>query len=162
MAADQKTIYDYTVKDIDGADVSLEKYKGYVCLIVNVASQCGYTNSNYPALEKLYNTYKDQNFAVLAFPCNQFANQESACERDIKKFVSKFNVTFDMYGKVKVNGSDAEPLYQYLKSKQSGLLGSFIKWNFSKFLVNRDGIPVERYSPLDSFEKIENDIKKYI
>ncbi|UYV68642.1 GPXH1 [Cordylochernes scorpioides] len=154
------SLYNYTVTNIDGEKIDLKKYEGYVCLIVNVASQCGYTDSNYPALEELQQKYKDQKFAVLAFPCNQFGGQEPACERDIKNFANKFSISFDMFSKVKVNGDDADPLYKYLKSEKGGLFGSFIKWNFTKFLVNREGVPVGRYAPTESFTKIEEDIKK--
>jgi glutathione peroxidase-family protein len=119
---------------------------------------CGLTNGNYPQLQELHNKYNEQGLSVVAFPCNQFGGQEPGTEAEIKDFVKKFDVQFDMMGKINVNGENAHPLYKYLKHKQGGLLGDFIKWNFSKFLVDRNGIPVNRYAPTTSPKDIEKDI----
>ena len=117
-------------------------------MVVNVASNCGLTKSNYRQLNELYDKLKDTDkFAILAFPCNQFAGQEPACETDLKEFKLKQKIEFDFFAKVNVNGKQAAPLYNYLKSKQGGILGNFIKWNFTKFLCNKEGLPVARYGP---------------
>ncbi|UYV68639.1 hypothetical protein LAZ67_6000308 [Cordylochernes scorpioides] len=160
--SETQTIYDFTVKDIDGNDVSLDKYKDHVVLIVNVASDCGYTSTNYPALEELYNKYKERKFAILAFPCNQFGSQEPGTNQEIKNFVKRYPVTFDMFSKIDVNGNNEAPLYNYLKKIQGGYFGNAIKWNFTKFLINRNGIPVSRYAPTKSFTTIENNIKELL
>lgn len=153
------SIFDFTVKNLDGEDVPLEKFRGKVCLVVNVASNCGLTKNNYKQLNELYAKHKDSgNFAILAFPCNQFAGQEPACETDLKEYVVKQKIEFDFFGKVNVNGKQAIPLYDYLKSKQGGMLGDFIKWNFTKFLCNKEGVPVKRYSPTTEPNQIEKDI----
>jgi glutathione peroxidase len=140
-------IYDITARSIDGAAVPLEQYKGSVMLIVNVASQCVFTGQ-YAQLQTLYDEYKARGLVVLGFPCNQFGSQESKSEGEIKEFCSlKYNVTFPMFSKVEVNGPSAHPLYVFLKSKAKGVLGSeSIKWNFTKFLVGRDGTVLGRYS----------------
>jgi len=156
------TIYDFTVDDINGQTVKLDKYKGKVCLIVNVASKCGFTKQ-YTGLEELEKKYADQGFAVLGFPCNQFGDQEPGTEEEIKNFCSlKYNVTFDMFKKVDVNGSDAAPLYNFLKNKQHGFLIDAIKWNFTKFLIDREGKPVKRYSSQDEPKSLEKDIEEYL
>uniref|UniRef100_A0A914QUU3 Glutathione peroxidase n=1 Tax=Panagrolaimus davidi TaxID=227884 RepID=A0A914QUU3_9BILA len=142
------TVYDFTVKDADGQDVSLEKYKGKVLLIVNVASQCGLTNSNYTQMKELLDKYHEQGLEIAAFPCNQFGGQEPACEIDIKNFVTeKFNFEPDLYAKINVNGSNADPLYQFLKKEQGGTFIDAIKWNFTKFLCDREGKVVKRFAP---------------
>ncbi|XP_018494176.1 uncharacterized protein LOC100907074 [Galendromus occidentalis] len=157
-----KTIYDFVVKNIKGEDVSLKKYEGDVCLIVNVASKCGLTGQ-YAGLQKLYDDYKAEGFKVLGFPCNQFGGQEPGSEEEIKSFCSlKYNVTFDMFKKIDVNGENAAPLYKFLKSEQHGFLTDDIKWNFTKFLVDRTGKPVKRYSPQDAPASLEADIKTYL
>ncbi|XP_015784826.1 probable phospholipid hydroperoxide glutathione peroxidase [Tetranychus urticae] len=153
------SIFDFTVKDLDGEDVPLEKYRGMVCLVVNVASNCGLTKSNYRQLNELYDKFKDTGkFAILAFPCNQFLGQEPACETDLKEFKLKQRIEFDFFAKVNVNGKLACPLYNFLKSKQGGILGDFIKWNFTKFLCNKEGIPVSRYGPRTEPLEIGKDI----
>ncbi|XP_053213403.1 glutathione peroxidase-like [Panonychus citri] len=153
------SIFDFVMKNLDGEDVPLEQYRGKVCLVVNVASNCGLTKSNYRQLNELYAKLKDTNkFAILAFPCNQFAGQEPACETDLKEFKLKQKIEFDFFAKINVNGKEAAPLYNYLKSKQGGILGNFIKWNFTKFLCNKQGIPVKRYSPTTEPLQIEKDI----
>jgi glutathione peroxidase-family protein len=119
---------------------------------------CGFTNGNYPQLETLHEKYNEQGLSVVAFPCNQFGGQEPGTEAEIKDFVKQFDVKFDMMAKINVNGENAHPLYKFLKDKQGGLLGDFIKWNFSKFLVDRNGVPVKRYAPTTAPKDIEKDI----
>ncbi|EYB92249.1 hypothetical protein Y032_0196g1537 [Ancylostoma ceylanicum] len=146
-----RTIYDFTVKDIDGKEVSLSKYKGQVVIVVNVASYCGFTNNHYTELKTLQQKYYDQGLRVAAFPCNQFGAQEPSCEADIKKFVKEtFRYEPDMYSKVDVNGDNADPFWTFLKTEQGGTLIDAIKWNFTKFLVNRKGYVVKRYAPTTS------------
>ncbi|XP_060526839.1 uncharacterized protein LOC132702303 [Cylas formicarius] len=157
-----KSIYDFTVKDIKGKDVSLEKYKGHVCVIVNVASQCGLTKSNYEELNELYDKYgEDKCLRILAFPCNQFGGQEPGDNEQICEFVAKKNVKFDLFDKVNVNGGDTHPLWAYLKYKQPGTLGNFIKWNFTKFIVDKNGQPVERHSPTTHPKDLVKSLEKY-
>uniref|UniRef100_A0A0D6R791 Glutathione peroxidase n=1 Tax=Araucaria cunninghamii TaxID=56994 RepID=A0A0D6R791_ARACU len=154
------TIYDFTVKDIKGNDVDLSTYKGKVLLIVNVASQCGFTNSNYKELNQLYQNYKDQEFEILAFPCNQFAGQEPGTNEQIQEVAcTRFKAEFPIFDKVEVNGKDAAPIYKFLKASKGGFLGDGIKWNFTKFLVDKNGNVVSRYAPVTSPLKIEKDIK---
>lgn len=161
MASSPKTIYDFTCDDIDGNPVSLEKYRGNVVLVVNVATKWGLTAVNYAQLVQLHSKYSPQ-LSILAFPCNQFGSQEPGSAEEIKQFAKEQNVQFDMFAKIKVNGDDAEPLFKFLKKKQGGMLGNFIKWNFTKFLVNRDGVPVSRYSPqTNPIPDVEKDLQKY-
>ena len=157
------TVYEFTPKGMDGKDVALSKYDGQVLLIVNVASQCGYT-PQYPGLEKLYEKYKDKGFAVLGFPCNQFGGQEPGTETEIKTFCeTSFGVKFPLFAKIEVNGENTHPLYAFLKKAQPGLLGTEgIKWNFTKFLVDRKGNPVKRYASKDTPEEIDPEIEKLI
>ena len=152
------SVYDYTVKTIDGKDRSMADFKGRVLLIVNVASQCGYT-PQYKGLEALYRRFKGQNFSVLGFPSDQF-NQEPGTEQEIMQFCgTKYDVTFPMFAKIDVNGDNAHPLFQFLKSAQKGILGTeSIKWNFTKFLVDADGTVLERYASKQTPEEIEADI----
>jgi glutathione peroxidase len=156
-------LYDITVKTIDGQNETLEKYRGQVLLIVNVASKCGFT-SQYAGLEALYRRYRDKGFAVLGFPCDQFAHQEPGSEAEIQSFCSlAYDVTFPLFAKIEVNGSGAHPLYAYLKKAKPGLFGSeAIKWNFTKFLVSRDGQVLKRYAPSDTPEKIEDELRGMI
>lgn len=155
------SIFDFEVEDIHGNKVSLDKYRGKVVLIVNVASQCGYTDGHYTELNKLYSKYS-KDLAILAFPCNQFAYQEPGDSKDILKFSQQREVKFDIFGKIEVNGDEADPLFKYLKLKQGGILGNFIKWNFTKFLVNKQGIPVDRQGPNVSPLEMEENIKSLI
>ncbi|KAH9312624.1 hypothetical protein KI387_027659, partial [Taxus chinensis] len=142
--------------DIKGNDVDLRDYKGKVLLIVNVASQCGFTNSNYGALTKLYNKYKDKDFEILAFPCNQFLSQEPGTNEQIKDFAcTTYKAEFPIFGKVDVNGPNTVPVYTFLKSSKSGFMGPRIKWNFTKFLVDKDGHVIDRYSPMTNPLAIE-------
>uniref|UniRef100_A0A1I7ZFY9 Glutathione peroxidase n=1 Tax=Steinernema glaseri TaxID=37863 RepID=A0A1I7ZFY9_9BILA len=158
-----KTIYQFTVKNADGQDVPLEKYKGKVCLIVNVASACGLTNANYTQLKELLDQYKGRGFEVLAFPCNQFGGQESKCELDIKNFVQdKFKFEPELFQKIEVNGKNASPLYDFLKKEKGGTLIDAIKWNFTKFLVDRDGKVIQRYGPTTEPKTFVADIEKLL
>ena len=151
-------IYTIPVTTIDGAATTLEPYRGQVLLIVNVASECGFT-PQYAGLEALYRRYKTRGLTVLGFPCNQFGNQEPGSEREIRQFCSlAHDVTFPMFAKIEVNGANEHPLYGQLKSRAPGVLGTTaVKWNFTKFLVNRDGSVTARYSPRDTPEDIETD-----
>ncbi|CAN6721999.1 unnamed protein product [Malus baccata var. baccata] len=155
-AATERSLYDFTVKDIDGKDVPLSKFKGKVLLIVNVASRCGLTSSNYSELSHLYEKYKPQGFEILAFPCNQFGGQEPGSNGEIKQFAcTRFKAEFPIFDKVDVNGPSTAPVYQFLKSSAGGFLGDIIKWNFEKFLVDKNGKVVERYPPTTSPFQIE-------
>ncbi|XP_076935878.1 putative phospholipid hydroperoxide glutathione peroxidase [Bidens hawaiensis] len=162
-AATGKSIYDFTVKDIDRKDVPLSKFKDKVLLIVNVASQCGLTSSNYSELTQIYNKYKDQGLEILAFPCNQFGFQEPGSNNQIKQFAcTRFKAEFPIFDKVDVNGPFTAPIYQFLKSSSRGFLGDLVKWNFEKFLVDKNGKVAERYPPTTSPLQIERDIKKLL
>lgn len=156
-------VHEFSAKGIDGKEISLSRYDGKVLLIVNVASQCGYT-PQYPGLEKLYEKYKDKGFEVLGFPCNQFGGQEPGTESEIKAFCeTSFGVKFPLFGKIDVNGEQAHPLYVYLKKTLPGLLGTEgIKWNFTKFLVDRKGNPVKRYASKDTPEEIDPEVEKLL
>lgn len=145
---EESTIYDFTLKTIDGEDRSLSVYRGTVTLVVNVASQCGYTGQ-YAGLESLYRTYKDRGFAILGFPANNFGGQEPGTNTEIRDFcTSRFDVTFDMFAKISVAGRDTHPLYRYLTSRQGkpGFTGE-IRWNFTKILIDREGHVVGRFEP---------------
>ncbi|MBB1269874.1 glutathione peroxidase [Shewanella sp. SR44-3] len=151
----QNSIYDFTVTDIQGNPLSMGNFKGKVLLIVNTASQCGFT-PQYKALEELYQAYSAKGFTVLGFPCNQFGAQEKENEAKISQFCElNFGVTFPLFSKVDVNGADAAPLYQYLKHSAKGLLGTeAIKWNFTKFLVDGNGNVLERFAPTTKPESL--------
>ena len=152
-------IYDYTVKDMQGNDVSLADYKGKVLLVVNTATGCGFT-PQYEGLEKLYQTYQDQGFEILDFPCNQFGNQAPGTNDEIHQFCTlKYNVSFPQFAKIDVNGANESPLYTWLKSQKKGLMSSKIKWNFTKFLIDADGNVTDRFAPTDTPEKIEAKVK---
>ncbi|MEY8239947.1 MAG: glutathione peroxidase [Cycloclasticus sp.] len=142
------SIYDFTVLDIQGLERTLSDYKGKVLLVVNTASQCGFT-PQYAGLEQIYEALQADGFEVLGFPCNQFARQEQGSDRDIASFCRKnYGVSFTMFAKIEVNGEQAHPLYRYLKEASPGILGSQgIKWNFTKFLIGRDGKVVKRFAP---------------
>ena len=157
------SIYDIALKTIEYKDTTLKEYRNKYMLIVNVASKCGFTKQ-YEGLEKLYKKYKDRNFVVLGFPCNQFASQEPANESAIMNFCKiNYDVTFPMFAKVDVNGDGAHQLYKYLKSEKTGLLGTeMIKWNFTKFLVNNKGQVIERFSSLTTPESIDEYLAKEI
>ncbi|MCX7978546.1 MAG: glutathione peroxidase [Bdellovibrionaceae bacterium] len=157
----EKNFFDFTVKSADGSDYKLVQHKGKVILVVNVASKCGFT-PQYEGLEKLYQKHKDKGFVVLGFPCNQFGNQEPGSNKEIQEFCKlNYDVDFPVLAKIDVNGEKADPLYVWLKAKAPGILGSeAIKWNFTKFLVGRDGRVLERYAPTKAPEDIEKDILK--
>ncbi|KAJ9178599.1 hypothetical protein P3X46_010470 [Hevea brasiliensis] len=158
-----KSIYDFTVKDIRGNDVSLSEHSGKVLLIVNVASKCGFTQSNYKELNVLYEKYKNQGFEILAFPCNQFAGQEPGSNEEIQEVAcTMFKAEFPIFDKIEVNGKNTAPLYKYLKSEKGVYFVDAIKWNFTKFLVNKEGKVVERYAPTTSPLKIEKDIQNLL
>ncbi|KAL8106866.1 putative phospholipid hydroperoxide glutathione peroxidase [Apium graveolens] len=155
--------HDFVVKDAKGNDVDLSQYKGKVLLIVNVASQCGLTNKNYKELSMLYEQYRGQGLEILAFPCNQFAGQEPGTTEQIANFVcTKFKAEYPVFDKIQVNGSNASPLYKFLKSSKQGTFGDNIKWNFTKFLVDQEGNVVNRFSPTTAPNKIEKDIKNLL
>ena len=153
-----KNLYDFTVKNKKGESVSLADYKGKVVLIVNIATKCGFT-PQLTGLEELWNTYQDKGLVILGFPCNQFANQNPGSDNQTQEFCSlNYGVTFPIMKKINVNGNDADPLYKWLKSKKGGILWSAIKWNFTKFLINKNGEVVHRFAPTAPPSSIE----KYI
>lgn len=155
-------IYDFTMLNTKKEPVSLAEYKGKVLLIVNTATGCGFT-PQYEGLEALYKKYEAQGFVVLDFPCNQFAGQAPGTEEEIVSFCQlKYDVSFPQFAKIKVNGNEADPLYKWLKKQKGGLLGSAIKWNFTKFLIDREGNVIERYAPTTKPEDIEKDILKLL
>ena len=156
-------IYDIDVTTIDGEQRSMGDYRGKTLLVVNVASKCGFT-PQYTGLEKLYRDLRDKGVEVLGFPCDQFGHQEPGDEAEIKNFCSlTYDVTFPMFSKIDVNGSDTAPLYAYLKKEAPGLMGSkSIKWNFTKFLIDREGNVVKRYAPQDTPDRIRKDIEKLL
>jgi len=154
------TLHDFEVRRLDGTPVSLGEFRGQVLLVVNTASQCGFT-PQLGGLEALHARFKDRGFAVLGFPCNQFGGQEPGSAEEIGSFCQRnYGVSFPMMEKIDVNGANAAPLYRWLTSEKPGLLGTqAIKWNFTKFLVGRDGQVIRRYAPLDKPESIAADIK---
>ncbi len=153
------TIHDFSATAIDGIERQLVDYKGKVVLVVNTASQCGFTGQ-YKGLEELYRTYADRGLVVLGFPCDQFGHQEPGDEEEIATFCERnFGVTFPLFAKVDVNGRDAHPLYQWLRSEKSGMVGNKIRWNFTKFLIDTDGNVVNRYGSTTTPEQIADDIE---
>lgn len=156
----EATIYGFQVKDIDNNDVSMESFRGKTLLIVNVASKCGFT-PQYKGLEELYKANATKGLVVLGFPCNQFGGQEPGSEAEIKLFCDRnYGITFPVFSKIDVNGANTAPIYRFLKSAAPGLLGSeAIKWNFTKFLVDKHGKVLKRYAPTDSPEAIAKDIE---
>jgi glutathione peroxidase len=157
------SVYDFTAMSLDGHEVPLADYRGRVLLIVNTASKCGFT-PQYEGLEALHKSHAGKGLAVLGFPCNQFGAQEPGDAREIANFcVTTYDVTFPMFAKIDVNGPAAHPLYQYLKKAKKGVLGTEgVKWNFTKFLIDRKGDVVARYAPTDKPEAIERDIRKLL
>jgi glutathione peroxidase len=155
------TAYDFTAKTLAGQDKALSDFRGQALLIVNVASRCGFT-PQYEGLEELQEAYEQKGFSVLGFPCNQFGHQEPGDEAEIEHFCTlNYEVTFPMFAKIEVNGSRAHPLYAFLKTARRGVLGTaWIKWNFTKFLTDRDGRPIARYAPTVEPEAIAPDIEK--
>ena len=155
-------IYDFKVRNAKGVEVPMTEYQGKVLLIVNTATGCGFT-PQYEGLQNLYDKYKDKGLEILDFPCNQFGHQAPGTEEEIQEFCTlKYKTTFALFAKIDVNGKNAAPLFTYLKNQKGGFLGDDIKWNFTKFLVSRDGKVVERYAPVTKPEKIENDILKLL
>lgn len=155
-------IYDFNVRNAKGEEVPMTEYQGKVLLIVNTATGCGFT-PQYEGLQKLYDKYRDRGLEILDFPCNQFGHQAPGTEEEIQEFCTlKYNTTFPLFAKIDVNGKEAEPLFSFLKNQKGGIFGNDIKWNFTKFLVSRDGTVVERYAPMTTPEKIEKDILKLL
>jgi glutathione peroxidase len=154
------SVYDYSARTIDGQEQSLSLYRGHPLLVVNVASKCGFT-PQYAGLEALYRQYRGRGFVVLGFPCDQFGHQEPGDEAEIRSFCSlTYDVSFPLFAKINVNGAEAHPLYRFLKEARPGILGSeAIKWNFTKFLIGRDGEPVKRYAPSDKPESLAADVE---
>ena len=159
----KKSVYDFTVKAKDGSEISMEKYRGKVLLVVNTATMCGFAKQ-LGSLQDIHDRCVDKGFELLAFPSNQFANQEPRDGDEISDFCKmNYGVTFNFFDKIRVNGEGASPLFIYLQKTAPGLLGSkSVKWNFTKFLVNKNGVPVKRYSPMTPPEKIIPDIEKLI
>jgi glutathione peroxidase len=157
------SIYDFKATSLDGAEVSLDQYRGKVLLIVNTASRCGFT-PQYQGLENLYQRYRDRGLVVLGFPCNQFGTQEPGSAEEIRSFCTmNYGVSFPIFAKIDVNGEHADPLFKYLKTQAKGLLGSTaIKWNFTKFLVNRQGEVVDRYGSATKPENLTAAIEKLL
>ena len=156
------TVYDFTVTKTNGSEQSLKDFEGKTLLIVNTASKCGLTNQ-FKELQELYDKYKEQGLEILGFPCGQFNNQEFDNIEETTEFCQlNYGVTFPMFDKIDVNGDNSEPLFTFLKSAKGGVLSKDIKWNFTKFLINRNGQVVERYAPTTKPSKIEKDIKKQL
>ncbi|XP_074312175.1 putative glutathione peroxidase 5 [Silene latifolia] len=158
----QKSIHEFTVKDSRGRDVDLSVYKGKVLLVVNVASKCGFTESNYTQLTELYQKYKDKGLEILAFPCNQFLKQEPGTSEEAEQFAcTRFKAEYPIFQKVRVNGANAAPVYKFLRASKGGFFwGNSIKWNFTKFLIDKEGKVLERYGTTTAPLSIEKDIKK--
>ena len=158
----EDNFYQFTARSLQGKETSMETYKGKVVLVINTASKCGLT-PQYEGLENLYERYKDQGLVILGFPCNQFGNQEPGTEKEISEgCLINYGVSFPMFSKIEVNGEDAHPIYKYLKNRLPGVFGKNIKWNFAKFLIDRNGKPVKRFSPTTIPEKLVKDIEKYL
>ncbi|KAJ8748363.1 hypothetical protein K2173_003000 [Erythroxylum novogranatense] len=157
----ETSIHEFTVKDSKGQDIDLSIYRGRVLLIVNVASKCGFTETNYTQLTELYSRYRDKGLEILAFPCNQFLNQEPGTSLEAQGFAcTRFNAEYPVMQKVRVNGANAAPVYKFLKASRSGSFGARIKWNFTKFLIDMDGHVIGRYGPTTNPMSFEADIKK--
>jgi len=154
--------YQLTAKSLQGKEIGMDTYKGKVVLVVNTASKCGFT-PQYEGLETLYKNYTDQGLVILGFPCNQFGNQEPGTEKEISEgCLINYGVSFPMFSKIEVNGTNAHPIYKFLKDKLPGFLGKRIKWNFTKFLIDRTGVPVKRFSSSTVPEKLVMDIEKLL
>jgi glutathione peroxidase len=154
--------YQFNATSLQGKEISTDTYKGKVVLVVNTASKCGLT-PQFEGLEKLYKDYKDKGLVILGFPCNQFANQEPGTEKEISEgCLINYGVTFPMFSKINVNGSNAHPIYKYLKSELKGTLGNEIKWNFTKFLIDKNGNPFKRFGSTTKPEKLRQDIEKLL
>jgi glutathione peroxidase len=157
-----QSFYQFKANTLQGKEISMKDFEGKVVLIVNTASKCGFT-PQYEGLETLYKKYSDKGLVILGFPCNQFMSQEPGNSEEIAKFCTlKYDVTFPMFAKIEVNGDNAHPLYKYLKNNLGGTLGNEIKWNFTKFLIDRNGKPVKRFAPTVKPEEITEDIEKLL
>jgi glutathione peroxidase len=155
-------LYDFSATAIDGTEVDLSAYQGQAVLVVNTASKCGFT-PQYEGLEELYGRYRDRGLVILGFPCDQFGHQEPGDEAEIQEFCQlTYDVSFPLFAKVEVNGGGAHPLYRWLRSEKGGVLGDRVKWNFTKFLVDRDGTPVKRYGSTTKPEALAADIEKLL
>ena len=159
----KESFYDFKANDINGKEVSMSSFEGKVVLIVNVASGCGFT-PQYEGLQKLYDLHKEEGLEILAFPCNQFGEQEKGNGEEIKNFCEKnYSITFPIFEKVEVNGNDAHPIFKFIKEQKKGFMGTeSIKWNFSKFLLSKNGEVIKRYGSLDVPENLETDIKQLL
>lgn len=156
------SFYDFSAINIDGEEVKMEEYRGKVILVVNTASKCGLT-PQLEGLESLYKEYKDKGLEILGFPCNQFAKQDPDSNKEINNFcLLNYGVSFTMFEKVDVNGKNEHPIYKFLKEKSRGILGNDIKWNFTKFLIDREGNVLKRYAPVTSPDKIKMDMEKLL
>lgn len=157
-----QTIYDFKATSLKGEEISLDKYKGKILIIVNTASKCGFTGQ-YAGLEELYRKYRKDGLEILGFPCNQFGNQEPGDANEIEQgCLINYGVSFQMFAKIEVNGKNAHPLFIYLKKRLSGFFGSRIKWNFTKFVAGRDGKPLKRFAPATTPEKMESFIRELL
>lgn len=157
-----ESIYEFSAKSLKGESISLKKYRGHVCLIVNVASRCGYTKKNYAELVELHNEYSEsKGLRILAFPCNQFGKQEPGDSEKICNFIEARNVKFDVFEKINVNGADAHPLWKYLKDKLKGSRGAAVKWNFIKFIIDKEGQPVKRFESSKSPKELIPVLEEY-
>ena len=155
-------IYDFIVRNAKGVDVPMSDFKGKVLLIVNTATGCGFT-PQYEGLQELYRIYKDKGLEILDFPCNQFGHQAPGTEEEIQEFCTlHYRTTFPLFAKIDVNGKDADPLFVYLRKQKGGFMGNEIKWNFTKFLISREGKVIERYAPTTKPREIESDILKLL
>jgi glutathione peroxidase len=153
------SFYDFSATTLQGKNVSMESYKGKVVIVINTASKCGFT-PQYEGLEKLYRDYKDKGLVILGFPCNQFGKQEPGNSKQISEgCLINYGVSFPMFSKIDVNGENAHPIYKYLKSELNGTFGSFIKWNFTKFMIDKNGKPYKRFSPTTEPEKLRTHIE---
>jgi glutathione peroxidase len=158
----ENIFYQFTARSLQGKEIGMDTYKGKVVLVVNTASKCGFT-PQYGGLETLYKKYTDQGLVILGFPCNQFGNQEPGTEKEISEgCLVNYGVLFPMFSKIEVNGTNAHPIYKFLKDKLQGFLGKRIKWNFTKFLIDRNGVPVKRFSSSTVPEKLVMDIEKLL
>ena len=158
----ESNLFTFKAMTIQGREISMDHFKGRVILVVNTASKCGFT-PQYEGLQKIYQKYEDKGFVILGFPCNQFGSQEPGTEKEITdNCLVNYGVTFPMFSKIKVNGPDTHPVFVFLKKKLGGFFGSRIKWNFTKFLVDRNGKPVKRFSPATTPEQIEKSIKSIL
>jgi glutathione peroxidase len=156
------SVYDFTVKGLDGEEVSLSQYKGRVLLIVNTATECGFT-PQYEGLMDLYEKYRDQGFEILDFPCDQFGRQAPGTGEEIHAgCVARFGISFPQFDKVDVNGDNADPLFAYLRHELPGILGSDIKWNFTKFLIDRNGLPARRFAPQTEPAALHDDVEEFL